>query len=105
MSTPPRWDLSNVFPSLASVEYEAAIEKVKHQLDGLEKLFSERVSKTGAATREEDFLESLFTASTHMAKPMTWASIGSLVTRLSFLVKARQVLMNSAFSGVSTDWK
>jgi len=24
---------------------------------------------------------------------------------LSFLMKARQFLMNSAFSGVSTDWK
>jgi pepF/M3 family oligoendopeptidase len=50
MSTPPRWDLTNVFPSLASVEYEAAIQKVKSQLDGLEKLFVERVSKTDAAT-------------------------------------------------------
>ena len=26
------------------------------------------------------------TASTHMAKPLTWASIGSLVTRFGFLV-------------------
>ena len=36
------------------------------------------------------------TALTHMAKPITWASIGSLVTRFGFLVKACHFLMNSA---------
>ena len=45
------------------------------------------------------------TASTHMLKPITEASIGSLVTRFGFLVKACQVLMNSALAGSFTDWK
>src|SRR6266851_1421285 len=34
------------------------------------------------------------TALTHMAKPMTWASIGSLVTFLGFFIKAFQSAMN-----------
>src|SRR5262249_1879813 len=36
------------------------------------------------------------TALTHMAKPITWASIGSLVTRFGFLVNACHFLMNSS---------
>ena len=46
-----------------------------------------------------------FTASTHMLKPMKWASMGSLVTRLSFLMKAFQVLMKASLAGLSMDWK
>jgi hypothetical protein len=45
------------------------------------------------------------TAFTHMAKPMTWASIGSLVTRLGFLMKAFQSAMNLSLIGVLIDWK
>src|SRR3954469_12367680 len=37
------------------------------------------------------------TALTHMLKPMTWASIGSLVTRFGFLVKAFHLAMKSSF--------
>ena len=50
MSTPPRWDLSNVYPSLESKEFEAAIAAVKSQIDGLEKLFAEKVTKMDAKT-------------------------------------------------------
>src|SRR3954468_8933094 len=46
-----------------------------------------------------------FTASTHMLKPITWASIGSLVTRLGFLMNAFHLAMNSLLIGVSIDWK
>ena len=48
--TLPHWDLSNVFPSLESAEFEAAIVDLKAQLDGLEELFTGRVSQTDAAT-------------------------------------------------------
>src|SRR5262249_14059235 len=44
-------------------------------------------------------------AFTHMAKPMTWASIGSLVTRFGFLMKAFQSAMNLSLIGVLIDWK
>src|SRR5689334_21637355 len=45
------------------------------------------------------------TALTHMAKPITCASIGSLVTRFGFLVNSFHFAMNSLFAGVSIDWK
>ncbi len=45
------------------------------------------------------------TARTHISKPMTWASIGSLVTALSFFLKAFQALMKASFVGFLTDWK
>ena len=45
------------------------------------------------------------TALTHMAKPMTCASIGSLVTRFGFLVKACHFLMNASLTGFLIDWK
>jgi oligoendopeptidase F len=50
MSTIPHWDLSNVFPSLESKEFEAAIVKVKSQIDDLEKLFTEKISKMDTRT-------------------------------------------------------
>ncbi|MGA2504511.1 MAG: M3 family oligoendopeptidase [Anaerolineales bacterium] len=50
MSTPPHWDLSNVYPSLESREFETAIATVKGHLDGLEKLFAENVARTNAKT-------------------------------------------------------
>ena len=44
MSNPPRWDVSNVIPSLNSPEYEAAVASVSLQMDGLDALL------TGAPT-------------------------------------------------------
>lgn len=50
MSNPPRWDLSNVYPSLESKEYEAAFSDMKNQIDGLEAFFKDKVAKTDAST-------------------------------------------------------
>jgi pepF/M3 family oligoendopeptidase len=51
MTTPiPHWDLSNVFPSLESQEFDAAVASVKSQIDELEKYFAEKVGKTDAGT-------------------------------------------------------
>ena len=49
-TTPPRWDLSNVFPGLETPEFDAAIAQVKLQIDELEKLFTERVRGADAQT-------------------------------------------------------
>jgi hypothetical protein len=35
----PRWDLTNVYPSLESKEFKSAIKKYKKLLDELEALF------------------------------------------------------------------
>ncbi len=50
VSTIPHWDLTNVYPSLESKEFEAAVEQVKTQVGELESLFAEKVSKTDAGT-------------------------------------------------------
>lgn len=50
MTDIPRWDLSNVYPSLESVEFQAAVEGVKRQIQELEHFLAERVGKTDAST-------------------------------------------------------
>ncbi len=53
MSTIPHWDLSNVYPSLESKEFEAAIVTVKSRIENLEKMFAEKTSKMDAGTPVE----------------------------------------------------
>ena len=51
MSIPaPRWDLTNVYPSLESAEFKAAVEGFKTQVSDLEDYFEEVVSKTDENT-------------------------------------------------------
>lgn len=50
MTDIPRWDLSNVYPSLESQEFAAAVEKVKGQIDELEQFFAQKVVSANAAT-------------------------------------------------------
>ena len=51
MSIPaPRWDLSNVYPSLESEDFKAAVGNFKTQVSDLEDYFEEVVSKTDENT-------------------------------------------------------
>jgi len=50
----PRWDLSNVYPSLESEEFKAAVENYKKQVAALEKFFKSNLSKTNAKTKAKD---------------------------------------------------
>jgi pepF/M3 family oligoendopeptidase len=50
----PRWDLSNVYPSLESNEFKAAVEDYKKQVSALEKFFKNKLSKTDAKTKAKD---------------------------------------------------
>jgi len=50
----PRWDLSNVYPSLESEEFKAAVEDYKKQVAGLEKFFKSKLNKTDAKTKAKD---------------------------------------------------
>jgi pepF/M3 family oligoendopeptidase len=50
----PRWDLSNVYPSLESAEFKAAIEDYKKQVAALEKFFKNKLSKSNAKTKAKD---------------------------------------------------
>ena len=50
----PRWDLSNVYPSLESEEFKAAIEDYKKQVAALEKFFKNKLRKVNAKTKAKD---------------------------------------------------
>jgi oligoendopeptidase F len=50
----PRWDLSNVYPSLESKEFKAGIEDYKKQVAALEKFFKNKLSKANAKTNTKD---------------------------------------------------
>ena len=53
-ATPPRWDLSNIYPALDSREFEDALKELKSQLDDFEVFINEKVAKsaTNASTAE-----------------------------------------------------
>lgn len=50
MTDIPRWDLSNVFPSIESPEFQAATENVKRQIEELEQFLGGRVSQANVST-------------------------------------------------------
>ena len=50
MTDIPRWDLSNVYPSLESAEFQAAVASVTRQTEELEQFFSENLKKADGAT-------------------------------------------------------
>ena len=50
MSTPPRWDLTNVYPSLESREYAAAVKEYKSQVAAMNRFFDRTLSHAGPRT-------------------------------------------------------
>jgi pepF/M3 family oligoendopeptidase len=50
----PRWDLSNVYPSLESEEFKAAVDDYKKQVATFGKFFKNKLSKTDAKTKAGD---------------------------------------------------
>ena len=50
----PRWDLSNVYPSLESKEFKAAVDDYKKQVAALEKFFKNKLSKANAKTKARE---------------------------------------------------
>ena len=48
--TPPRWDLSNVYPSLSSAEYAADFEKMKNLLQEQETFLLDEVSQVNSSS-------------------------------------------------------
>ena len=50
----PRWDLSNVYPSLESNEFKGALEEYKKEVAALEKFFDKKLAKTNSKTKAKD---------------------------------------------------
>jgi oligoendopeptidase F len=50
MSTPPRWDMTSIYPSLESKEYQAAVKEYKAQVAALGRFFDSKLAKAGPKT-------------------------------------------------------
>ncbi len=50
----PRWDVSNIYPSLESREFKTAVEEYKKQVAALEKFFKNKLSKAGAKSKARE---------------------------------------------------
>jgi oligoendopeptidase F len=50
----PRWDLTNVYPSLESKEFNAAVADYKKQITALEKFYKNKFSKAGEKSKAKD---------------------------------------------------
>src|SRR5215216_1731009 len=50
----PRWDLSNVYPSLESNEFKSAFENYKTQIATLEKFFKNKLSKADSKSKAKE---------------------------------------------------
>jgi pepF/M3 family oligoendopeptidase len=58
-TTAPRWDLSNVFPSLESQEYKDAVEKLQKLIAAQEENFKNVISNTGSDTPMPDLAKTV----------------------------------------------
>ena len=95
--TPPHWNLSNVYPSLDSPEFAAALKELNAQLDAFESFLTEKVSKADAKSAPEelgklaaDMIER-FNKSNDLAETMG-AYIYSFITTDSFNQLAKRIL-------------
>ena len=50
----PRWDLTNVYPSLESDEFKSAVEDYKKQVAAFEKFFKNKLKKTASKSKAKD---------------------------------------------------
>jgi oligoendopeptidase F len=50
----PRWDLTNVYPSLESKEFNDAVADYKKQIAALEKFYKNKLSKAGEKSKAKD---------------------------------------------------
>ncbi len=87
MSAVPRWDLTNVYPSLESKEFKAAIEDYKKQVAGLGKFFDRKVAMAGAKTPASELA----------------ALIGETVSRINKIQMLSGTIGPFIYSYVTTD--
>ncbi len=98
MSTPiPRWDLSNVYPSLESPEFEAAIADAKAQIEAMQEYVS-RASRADASTPKAE-LAALLGEGVDRSNKL-WELIGTLWPYISSFVStnSRDTLAMKKFS-------
>jgi oligoendopeptidase F len=87
MTTPPRWDLTNVYPSLDSKKFDSAVRKARKQIAELEEFFSKRVDKTDSKTPVKKL----------------GALAGEAIDRFNALYELSGTIRSYIYSFVSTD--
>ncbi len=70
----PRWDMSNIYPSLESKEFQAAVKDYKKQVAALEKFFKNKLSKADAKSKAKELAPLVAQAIDRMNKIQTLAS-------------------------------
>ena len=70
----PHWDVSNIYPSLESKEYQAAVKNYKKQVAALEKFFKNKLSKTDAKSKAKELAPLVGEAIDRINKIQTLAS-------------------------------
>ena len=83
----PRWDLTNIYPSLESKEFKAAVEDYKKQVAALEKFFKNKLGKTDAKTKAKELA------------PL----VGQAIDRINKIQTLSATLVPFIYAYVSTD--
>jgi oligoendopeptidase F len=87
MSTPPRWDMSSVYPSLASDEFKAAVASYKKQVASLEKFFDKELAAAGPKTPAKELA------------PI----VGGAINRINRILTLSSTIVPYIYAFVSTD--
>ena len=83
----PRWDLTNVYPSLESKEFQKAVKEYKSLLDKLEKFYKSKISKASAKTPSKEL----------------GALLGKAVDQFNTIAELSGTLGSYIYSFISTD--
>jgi pepF/M3 family oligoendopeptidase len=86
-TSPPRWDVSNIYPGLESPEFVAAIESLSSQAGRIENLFQEQVASAGSDT----------------AVPELASLVGEVISRFNEALELAGTIRAYIYAFVSTD--
>ena len=87
ISAIPHWDLSNVFPSIESGSFEAAVAEVASQVATLEKYFGEKLNQTNSQTPLADLA----------------STTGEVIERFNVLYEPAATIQAYIYSFISTN--
>jgi pepF/M3 family oligoendopeptidase len=85
--SPPRWDVSNIYPGLESPEFVAGVESLSSQARKIENLFQEQVASAGSGTAVSELA------------PL----VGELISRFNEALELAGTIRAYIYAFVSTD--
>jgi len=105
---PPHWDLSNVYPSLSSLQYAADFKKMQQLLAEQEKYLVEKVSQISAASADAQIAETASVLIDHFNQILLVAGtlrsyLESFISTDSYNQEAQKKLSEYELASVKTD--